>query len=406
MMPYSTKQKSTLYTGDNLYIMNGMNSATVDLIYTDPPFNSKRIYSAPIGSKAAGAAFKDIWTWQDVDVAYLEKAYDTYPYLAQFITVVGGIHGKAMASYLCFMMQRIIEMHRILKPSGSFYLHIDPTASHYLKIICDRIFGKDNFRNEVIWGYRTGGRSKKWFGRKHDVLLFYAKSKKTVLNLQQEKSYCTSTPPGFKGIEVLRELDGRHYTMASMRDIWEINAIGRSSSERTGYPTQKPLELLYRIIKASSNEGDLVFDPFCGCATTMVASQQLQRQWIGVDIEAKAAELVSERLQDDAGMFTDFVHTKKLPVRTDVKIQQPTKTIKQKLYNQQAKLCNGCKNEYLIKDFEIDHVIPKSKGGQDVYENYQLLCGHCNRRKGDKPHEHLIVKIQNDKRAKLEYSYS
>ena len=172
---------NTLYTGDNLFFLRGMNSNTVDLIYLDPPFNSKTFYSAPIGSKAAGATFEDMWTWDDVDKYYLQQLIDDYPYLVQFIDSVDVINGEAMMAYVTYMAQRIIEMHRVLKKSGSFYLHCDSTASHYLKIICDRIFGKKNFRNEIIWerikgaGKKSQHLPKKW-GASTDTILFYTKS--------------------------------------------------------------------------------------------------------------------------------------------------------------------------------------------------------------------------------------
>ncbi len=393
-----------LFTGDNLEMMNGMNSEMVDLIYLDPPFNSKRTYSAPIGSKAAGASFKDIWTWDDVNMAYLEKVYDNYPYLAQFINVVQHIHDEAMTSYLCFMMQRIIEMHRILKETGSFYIHIDPTASHYLKVICDRIFGKNNFRNEIVWHYATGGASKKHYARKHDIILYFTKTDSYTLNTDAIKEARTE-----KSIKRAQNSTGArisaddHFKLPT--DVWNIQALNPMAKERTGYKTQKPLSLLHRVIEASSNKNDLVFDPFCGCATTMVAAQQLDRRWIGIDIEQKAGELVAERLQDDAGLFTNFVHTDQIPIRSDLKIEKPTTTIKQRLYQEQAGECNACAVAMEARHFEIDHIIPKSKGGQDVYDNYQLLCGHCNRSKGDKPHEYLIAKLNHSKKAKLEYTY-
>jgi len=145
-----TEFTNTLYTHDNLYVMNRLNSDLVDLIYLDPPFNSKRFYSAPVGSKAAGASFKDMWTWADVSVENLEKLSFDYPNLRDFIFSVGQIHSEAMAAYLTYMAQRIIQMHRILKSTGSLYLHCDPTASHYLKLVLDEVFGKDSFRNEVV----------------------------------------------------------------------------------------------------------------------------------------------------------------------------------------------------------------------------------------------------------------
>jgi len=141
--------KNTLYTNDNLFILNGLNSNLVDLIYLDPPFNSKRFYSAPVGSKAAGASFKDMWTWEDVNEEYLNTLAKNYPALTAYIASIGAIHSDAMKAYLTYMAQRIIEMHRVLKNTGSLYLHCDPTASHYLKVVLDEIFGKNNFRNEI-----------------------------------------------------------------------------------------------------------------------------------------------------------------------------------------------------------------------------------------------------------------
>ncbi len=374
---------NTLYTGDNLYILNGMNSESVDLIYLDPPFNSKRMYSAPVGSKFAGASFKDMRTLKDIDQAYLERIVNNCPYLVQFIKTVEVLHSKPMMAYLTYMTQRILEMHRVLRNIGSFYLHCDPTASHYLKLILDRIFGKGNFRNEVVWEYGLGGSSNRMYSRKHDVVLFYTKSDEYYFNKPKIKATSVMMRGKLKG----------------MRDVWsDIPSLNNMAKERTGYPTQKPLALLKRIIEASSNEGDVVLDPFCGCATTMVAAQQLGRRWIGIDIEMKAAQLVSDRLSDDAGLFRDFIHTTDLPKRTDIKIEsEKSRGVKIKLFNEQKGICNGCRNEMEIRHFEVDHIIPKSKGGGNYYENYQLLCGHCNRTKGNRPMEYL-----NDKIAKNE----
>ncbi len=397
--------KNTLYTGDNLYILSGTNSTSVDLIYLDPPFNSKRTYSAPIGSKSAGASFKDMWSWGDVDEFYLEKMISNYPFMVNFIQSIAGIYSKAMMSYVTYMTQRIIELHRILKPTGSLYLHCDPTASHYLKIILDRIFGKDNFRNEIVWSYRTGGASKKQFSHKHDIILIYSKTKKYTFNIQKEKSYTKSTSrkPGIINYgggkaEFFQDKSGV-YNLVNMRDVWEISYIGSTHKERVGYPTQKPLALLYRIIKASSNKGDVVLDPFCGCATTCVAAQQLDRKWIGIDIEKQAASVLIDRLSDDAGLFSDFIHRNDIPKRTDIKHEPTNISVKKRLYKQQSKICNACSVAMDIQHFEIDHIVPKSKGGGDYYENYQLLCGNCNRIKGNRPIEYLNMKIE--KRVKL-----
>ena len=389
---------NTLYTNDNLFILNGLNSNLVDLIYLDPPFNSKRLYSAPIGSKAAGVSFKDMWTWQDVNEAYLETLAGKYPALTTLIASIGVTHSKAMMAYLTYMAQRIIEMHRVLKDTGSLYLHCDPTASHYLKVVLDEIFGKSNFRNEIIWCYRGGGSPKKDFGKRHDVIFRYSKSSDYTFIADRIR-----IPYQAEGLERTDDaMWGKHKGTDKVykpnpfgkipEDWWLMNILNANDPERTGYPTQKPLALLHRIIKASSNEGDIVFDPFCGCATTCVAAQQLGRKWIGIDIEKQAANILIERLSDDAGMFKDFTNTTNVPQRTDVHRIEPIKSVKERLYKEQNGLCNGCKTHFEIRNLEIDHIIPKSKGGGDYYENYQLLCGACNRMKGDRPMEYLRMK--------------
>ena len=398
----SNVKPNLLYTGDNLYIMNGMNSESVDLIYIDPPFNSKRFYNAPIGSKAAGAMFKDTWTWQDVDMAYLDKLYSDYPALASYIYSVQKIHSKSMASYLCFMAQRIMEMHRILKPTGSFYLHVDPTACHYLKIILDRLFGQGNFRNEIVWCYRGAGYPKKDFGKRHDVIFRYTKTKSYLFNVDAiREEYAPATKERFKHY-IGNVRSGGDYGQQKLNpkgrhpdDWWQIQPIAPSAKERTGYPTQKPLALLYRIVEASSNKGDIVFDPFCGCATTMVAAEHKGRKWIGIDIELQARELVISRLAHESGeLFKDFVHTKQIPKRTDIATVTLSKAeLKKAMYKEQNGLCGGCMNKTRIELCEIDHIIPKSKGGQDNMENLQLLCGSCNKIKGDRPMEYLMAKI-------------
>ncbi|KAK3582196.1 hypothetical protein CHS0354_023732 [Potamilus streckersoni] len=180
----------------------------------------------------------------------------------------------------------------------------------------------------------------------------------------------------------------------AQNDVWDIPYIHSQSKERTGYPTQKPLALLHRIIKASSKPGDVVLDPFCGCATTCVAAQQLGRKWIGIDIEKQASKILVERLSDDAGLFKDFVHRTDIPQRTDLVIEPPSQSIKEKLFIAQRNCCNACGVEFEIRNLEIDHIIPKAKGGGDYFENYQLLCGSCNRIKGDRPMEYLRIKIR------------
>ncbi|MDR0926134.1 MAG: HNH endonuclease [Ignavibacteria bacterium] len=394
---------NTLYTNDNLFILNGLNSNLVDLIYLDPPFNTNRIFSAPIGSKAAGTSFKDIWSWADVNEAYLETVDIQFPGLMDFIVGVGQIHGKAMASYLTYMAQRMIEMHRILKDTGSLYLHCDTTAAHYLKILLDRIFGKNNFRNEIVWCYENKmSAARKQFPRTYDSIFFYSKSAQWNFNglkIKRETSIKQSKREVRDGKNMrARDESGNLIYMTSTdkkaTDVWTIPYVASTSKERTGYKTQKPLALLQRIIKASSNKGDIVMDPFCGCATTCVAAQQLGRKWLGIDIEKQAVQLLIDRLSDDAGMFTDFIATTKIPNRTDIQVVQPSQSVKERLYKEQNGKCNGCGAEFEMRSLEIDHIIPKAKGGGDYYENYQLLCGSCNRIKGSRPMEYLLEKIK------------
>ena len=418
---------NTLYTNDNLYVLSGMNSESVDLIYLDPPFNSKRMYSAPVGSKAAGASFKDMWTWQDVDEGYLETLADNFPALTKYIASVGQVHSKPMMAYLTYMAQRIVEMHRILKATGSIYLHCDTTASHYLKHVLDSVFGKNNFRNEIVWHYRrwTAGKA---FQKMHDIILFYSKTDRFMFNklfIEPTEGQKSKQEKGWDRNSVM--IDGKrqpqlliydkekvdkaikegrinlsdfakvHHlgaTKTTANDVWIIDHLNSQSKERTGYPTQKPLALLKRIVLASSNEGDTVLDPFCGCATTCVAAQQLQRKWIGIDIEKQAVGILVQRLSDAGRLFRDFVATDQIPKRSDLTEVQPSLSIKERLYKEQDVKCNACGTAFEIHHLEIDHIIPKAKGGGDYYENYQLLCGSCNRIKGDRTMEYLRMKIE------------
>jgi site-specific DNA-methyltransferase (adenine-specific) len=303
------------------------------------------------------------------------------------------------------MSQRIVEMHRVLKNSGSLYLHCDSTASHYLKILLDEICGKNNFKNEIVWSYHRWTASSKAFQRTHDTVLFYAKdAKNNVFNVQTEPYSKLSKHKAKRFTKIEEGKLIQNYTEdtvreKSMRDVWEISILNSKSSERTGYPTQKPLALLHRIIKASSNEGDVVMDPFCGCATTCVAAQQLGRKWIGIDLEKQSVKILIDRLSDDAGLFKDFTATEQIPKRSDIKEVKPLEPIKQRLYKEQDGKCKACGENFKIWNLEVDHIIPESKGGGSYYENYQLLCGACNKIKGARPMEYLRMKIETRERA-------
>ncbi len=410
-------ENQTIWTGDNLDIMRGMNSSSVDLIYLDPPFNSNKTYAAPIGSEAAGAAFKDSWTLSDVDEAWHGEISDRDPALYGIIDAAGHAHGKSMKSYLIMMAVRLMELYRILTETGSIYLHCDPTASHYLKLLMDAVFGCKHFRNELIWHY--GQRTlfmRRQFNRKHDVILFYARSDKTVLNKistpWDEKDFFTHRH------DVKYDESGNAYILSDAGEtgkrykrpaaevmaegkpidsVWGIPILNSSAKERTGYPTQKPLSLLDRIVRSSSNPGDVIFDPFCGCATACVAAEQNERQWMGIDISPLAYTLVRSRLRKEIGMLAEkTVNRTDIPRRTDQGPIVSYKTHKHTLFGKQEGVCNGCRHSFQFRNFTIDHTVPQAKGGTDHLDNLQLLCGACNSMKGSGTQEALIAKLKQE----------
>ena len=483
-------QNQTIWTGDNLDIMRGMNSESVDLIYLDPPFNSKHDYAAPIGSKAAGAAFKDTWGLEDVNLAWHGQIKHEHPGLYDLLNATRLIHGDSMMSYLIYMSVRIIEMRRLLKPTSALYLHCDPTAGHYLKLLMDSIFGKDLFRNEIVWRRTGSHNSADRFGPIHDVIFFYARSSEykhkpvftpylnghveTYFKKTDERGqYWTNSIhgsgirygesgkpwrgydptsvgrhwaipselvlefgidpklPQHEKLEALYELGlidlpknsrqslptYRQYLSSSpgqlLQDIWayqphtkgclyrtqdgideDVRWIPeRDTKERTKYPTQKPLALIRRILEASSKPGDVVLDPFCGCATTCVAAEQKQRQWIGIDISPKAADLIKSRMYDELALFYHGTHRTDMPQRTDLGKIKAYNSVENKkyLYGEQGGYCNGCESHFELRHLHIDHIVPQAKGGTDHISNLQLLCGACNSLKGTKSHDELLV---------------
>ena len=398
----------TIWTGDNLDILRGLNSESVDLIYLDPPFNSNRNYAAPVGSQAAGAAFKDTWTLSDLDTAWMGLIADEQPAMYKVMEASGLAHGKGMQSYLCMMAVRLLEMRRVLRETGSIYLHCDPTAGHYLKMLMDSIFGHGNFRNEIHWYYynKMHDRRKKLFPAATDTILFYVKNDKATFTFKQ------LTEPRDKPVRQLKrkKVDGRMVnardadgklmyqtkTDRTLDNVWRIPALQPASRERTGYPTQKPLALLERIISASSNPGDVVLDPFCGCATACVAAERLGRKWVGIDISEKAVELVNMRLREFmGGLFHSRLVTARtdIPRRTDIEAPIPYRKQKHVLFGRQEGRCGGCKVEFLFRIMEVDHVVPRSRGGSDHPENLQLLCPNCNRIKGDRDMAYLVARL-------------
>ena len=387
----------TVWTGDCLEVMRGMNSACIDLIYLDPPFNSNRTYEAPIGSQAAGASFKDAWTLDDVDVCEHGELADRNPAAYSVIEAARQAHGKGMQSYLIFMAVRLLEMRRILKPTGSIYLHCDPTASHYLKLLMDGIFGRTNHRNEIVWCYTgPGSPGMRQFNRKHDTIHWYSVGDTWTFNADAVRlRHNTKTKGNFKpGLRGSGFVEGQ-YNLAEGKvpETWWPQEKGnglaiaaRQKSQYVGYPTQKPLALLDRIIRASSNEDDWVFDPFCGCATALVAADRLNRKWAGVDLSPLAIKLVDARIAVDRGQLpwggvnaqTDP------PKRTDLGNLPNYRTHRHRLYGEQEGTCIGCDTHFPFRVMDVDHILPRSRGGTDHPDNLQLLCSGCNRSKGGK----------------------
>ena len=431
----------TVWTGDNLAIMRGMNSACIDLIYLDPPFNSNRHYKAPIGSKATGAAFKDAWTLDDVDVYEHGELADRNPPAYSVIEAARQAHGKSMQSYLIMMAVRLIEMHRILTPTGSIYLHCDDAAAHWLRVLMDGIFGAAQQRNEIIWRRYGSHNDSRRYGRVHDTLLYYSRHRKWAWNrtwLPHDPAYITQayrhedgrgryrTAPlhtgGLQGggyeyefkkfsrtwryplermLELEREgrirqaksgtgIPERKVYLADSKgrpaaDIWDdVKALTGQNAERTGYPTQKPLALLERIITTSSNPGDIVLDPFCGCATTLVSADRLQRQWAGIDLSPLAIKLVNERIAQDRGLWGGVTALTAPPARTDLADLPNYRTHRHRLYGVQEGVCAGCQTHFPFRVTDLNHILPRSRGGTDHPDNLQLLCPGCKRSKGGK----------------------
>ena len=467
----------TLYHGDNLEFLRGMNSETVHLIATDPPFNKNRDFHATPDSLAAGARFRDRWRWdEDVHEEWTDHIIDDWPAVWEVITAARASYGDDMGAFLCWLGVRLMEMHRVLREDGSLYLHCDPTASHYLKAMLDAIFGSDNFRNEITWKRTSAkGLAYKNLPNNHDTLLRYSKSANWTWNPQfmpHDPDYVEKFYRYFeKGTDRRYRLDNLanpnkdrpnltyeflgvtrvwRWTKERMQEAYEnglviqtkpgavpglkryldeqkgrpigsvwtdLQPVQSQANERTGYPTQKPLALYRRIIEASSNEGDFVLDPFCGCATTPVAAEQLNRQWVGMDIWDGAKDIVLERLQDEwlftqegaaaAGVTPMFPHTVHYetapPERTDdnevaapsfrLPFQRPrepwqrishkgmTKVLATAQGSGEGVICAGC-GRVLEREFmQLDHIQPKAEGGANHILNRILLCGPCNRRK-------------------------
>lgn len=302
-----------LYYGDNLDILRRyVKDESVDLIYLDPPFKSNQDYNVLFaeqdGSRSAAQikAFKDTWRWDQAAAEALQEVVEAGGHTAQAMLAFRQLLGDSdMLAYLAMMAPRLTELRRVLKQGGSIYLHCDQTASAYLRLLMDAVFGARCFCNEIIWNYRRWPSPTNHFQRMHDVLLFYAKSSDgpAIFNVEYEPN-SESYIKRFKGKTQMLdpETGTRKLTLEAAskglprRDVWDISIIAGSSKERLGYPTQKPEALLERIIGVSSNVGDVVLDPFCGCGTATFVAQRLNRRWIGIDVTQLAITAIKNRL--------------------------------------------------------------------------------------------------------------
>jgi len=355
--------QNTLFYGDNLTILRDyVPNESVDLIYLDPPFNSNRSYNvlfkdeSGADSEAQITAFDDTWHWGPAAERTYHALIQNAP--VRVAVMLGALREfvgtNQMFAYLVMMAARLVELHRVLKPTGSLYLHCDPTASHYLKVILDTIFGVENFRNEIAWKRTSAHSDSKTMGNTHDILFLYSKTEDFIWNKQYQayneeyieshyrrvdkegRKYRTDnlTAMGLSGggytyewngvtkiwrlpkerMQELHDAGRVHYTKSGsaeyiryldempgtpLQDVWDdIPPINSQAAERLGYPTQKPVALLERIVQASSNAGDLVLDPFCGCGTTIAAAQKLGRNWLGMDITHLSISLQKYRLKN------------------------------------------------------------------------------------------------------------
>ena len=465
----------TIFHGDNLDFLRNINSESVDLIATDPPFNKNKDFHAASNTKAAGASFTDRWHWDDdVLPQWQDSLRDDKPQTWHFINGVRGAGHDDMAAFLCWLGVRLMECHRILRPTGSLYLHIDQTAQAYTKVLMDTIFGRKNFRNEIVWKRATGRSDGKHWGNTSDFVLYYTKSDKrvwrdtlvakedveastvnltgaAVSNGESGKPWRGYDPtdigrhwavpltgkfaewieknriPGYRSIKgVHARLDAlakaelvywtrngiprlirpaEAYAGVKMNNVWtDIPMLTSKSKEKLGYPTQKPLALYERIIKASSNEGDMVLDPFCGCATTPVAAERLGRRWIGMDTWEKTHQVVLDRLNAERRMFDendirlvsnpnelertddDDTAAAYLPqiYRRNRQSSIPRDEMMRILVDKWGLVCWGCGFEPPnIDHLELDHNTPASSGGSNELHNRAPLCGPCNRRKSN-----------------------
>ena len=434
---------NVLYELDNLDVLRGMNSETVDLIATDPPFNTQRNRSGTAGfyvdkwKWGDTGKLPDQWAWNEVHPVWLEQIKDDNPALYEVIDAARACHGEDIAAFLCFLSVRLLEMHRVLKPTGSIYLHCDHTANGYIRMAMDAVFGAKNFRNEIVWCYTgPGSPGMRQFNRKHDTIFWYAKGAKWTFNNHEvripHKKLNTNTKGAMITAPLTPEDRESYLAKGKVPESWwpEFSTVGRIASERTGSPDQKPLALYERMILASSNRGDLVLDPFAGCATTIIAARKHGRRWVGIDRRKDARFHVVTRMMGMKAADAEKLHKERpdlsrwlngrlkrydahyqtrAPERTDggspaapllppvflpIKGETPpwqrlTHGQMQGILNRiQAApndvglvICAGCGRALEGEFMELDHVTPKRDHGENYITNRVMLCRPCNGRK-------------------------
>lgn len=428
----------TLYHGDNLIFMRKMNSGTIDLIATDPPFNKGRDFHATPNSLAKNASFQDRWNWkEDIHQDWVDRIKDEHPQLMEAIESARHAHSDAMGAYTCFLSVRLLEMYRLLKPTGALFLHCDPTASHYIRACLDSIFKHNNYRNEIIWHHPKIGVASQKFTSNTDTIFFYTKSDKYTFNPQKldepnqlynrwkrkircgilyyrEAKTINDSPAKSKIRQREKELrrplvdedivvdfnDPKNWKVVD--NVWKHSFLRGNSKESCGFPTQKPLPIYERIIEAASNKNDWVLDPFAGCATTCVAAERKERQWVGIDIWAGAIDVIQERVRRECKRMLDedITFTDEPPERTDGREEEspifdvPEKIIEppgpkmsraemmETLIRRNGIVCAGCDREFPRSEYlQLDHNTPRADAGINHISNRILLCPPCNLRK-------------------------
>lgn len=472
----------TLFVADNIRILRGMNSESVDCIATDPPFNKKRIFNAPLGSRQAEQRFDDRWRWDEVTDEWQDLIATDHPAIKEIIEAAVVIEGgridqrtgkidtgrtrNSIAAFLAYMAPRVIEMHRVLKPTGVLFMQCDTEANFYLRLLLDAVFGRRRFINEIA---RRRAKAKSSATRQlpanKDTVLVYGKTNRHKWNsiyepydmadldektleaydqFENGRRYQLDNLTGPGGVlnanpeyEVMGVTRPWRYSRDEMDkliaagrvvqtkpgnvprykryldeqpgrkwdDIWIDDEIVDLEASELEWKTRKPLALYRRLIECGTDEGDVVLDPFAGCATTCVAAQKLGRQWVGIDIDPVAEEATYIRLREATGldMTEQPVAVRKSPPRRQDVERVPDDKLRDALWSRQARRCANpyCDSENLRKvDLQLDHRIPRIRGGDDGVLNRIGLCANCNARKGAKAWGRFL----DEERAKLPHA--